>query len=254
MMTSAIAFELTKVRTVRTSAWSFAAFAVIGIGLSALSSFMVMRRYDSAEAALADGLDGFSLGYSGIHLALIALVVFAVLTVTSEYSTGSIQSSLAAVPRRGVFYSAKILTVAAIATLLGSATVVISFLTTQALIGDAGLSLGDDQVLRSLGAGVLYVVLMSVFAAGIAAVLRSSALTIGILVPMLFMVSSILTVIPGIGKAAQFLPDQAGQQMLFRGPVPEGSVLDQATGLLVLLAWAVAAVLVGYRTVASRDV
>ncbi|MGW5875090.1 ABC transporter permease subunit [Nocardiopsis terrae] len=254
MNTATLSSEWAKARTVRSTGWSIAAFVVIGVALSVLPAPPVVNRYDSAAEALANGLDPVSLGYSGIYLSMIALVVFSILSVTSEYSTGSVQGSLAAVPRRGVFYASKLVTVSAVVTVLSAATVLVSFLGTQAVIGDLAVSLTDDQVLRALGAGVLYVTLLCLFSMGVAAMLRSAALCIGIIVPMLFMVSNILTALPGVGKPAQFLPDQAGQQMMLRGDVPEDALLTPTTGFLVLLAWTVASVAGGYWAVARRDV
>ena len=80
-------------------------------------------------------------------------------------------------------------------------------------------------MLSAPGAGVPYVTLLCVFSMGLAAVPRNAALSIGVLIPLFTMVSSVLTPIPGIGRAAQFLPDLAGQQMLVRGPVDDDALL-----------------------------
>ncbi|MEU1898061.1 hypothetical protein ABZ512_06755 [Nocardiopsis dassonvillei] len=253
MNTAAVASEWAKIRTVRTSGWSFALFVVVGVVLSAVPGYFAVRGLDGPEEAAASGLDPVAIGHSGIQLALIALVVFSVLSVTSEYATGSIQGSLVAVPRRGVFYTSKILTVTAVVTVLATATVLVAFLATQAAMGDFGVSLGEEGVLRVLASVVLYVVLLCVFSMGLAAVLRSTALTVGILVPMLFMVSTILSAIPHVREVARFLPDLAGQRM-FLGGAGDDAALSPLTGGLVLGAWTVAALVAGYWSVVRRDV
>jgi ABC-2 type transport system permease protein len=87
---------------------------------------------------------------------------------------------------------------------------------------------------------------------GLAAVLRSSALTIGILFPLFFLVSTILSNLPKVGTVAQFLPDVAGGQILYRQPQGD-TVLNGWTGLAVLLAWTVAAVRAGHLAIKRRD-
>jgi ABC-type transport system involved in multi-copper enzyme maturation permease subunit len=88
---------------------------------------------------------------------------------------------------------------------------------------------------------------------GLATVLRSSALTMSILLPLFFMISTILNNIPGVRKAAQFLPDVAGGIVLFRDP-PDNTVLTAWSGMAVLLAWTALSVAAGYLAVRRRDV
>jgi ABC-2 type transport system permease protein len=66
------------------------------------------------------------------------------------------------------------------------------------------------------------------------------------------MISTILTSIPKIGKVAQFLPDVAGGQILYREPQGD-TVLNGGTGLAVLVAWTIAALVAGYLAVRRRD-
>ena len=54
----------------------------------------------------------FHLVISFASVSLIVLSIFAVLAVTAEHSTTSIQASLTAVPRRGMFFTAKFIAVA----------------------------------------------------------------------------------------------------------------------------------------------
>jgi ABC-2 type transport system permease protein len=57
-----------------------------------------------------------------------AIGVLGVLVITSEYSTGSLQTSLAAVPRRGRFLAAKAAILTAVSLITGEATAFIAFL------------------------------------------------------------------------------------------------------------------------------
>ena len=63
--------------------------------------------------------DPTSVSLSGLALAQLAIGVLGVLVITSEYSTGSIQTSLAAVPRRGRFLAAKATVLTAVSLITG---------------------------------------------------------------------------------------------------------------------------------------
>ncbi|MEU7132729.1 ABC transporter permease subunit [Streptomyces sp. NPDC046261] len=251
--TAAMRFEWTKIRTLRSTLWSLAVYFLISVTFAYLAGHFLRGSYKDMSAENKADFDAVAAGFHGLKLGMVVLVVFGVLAVSSEYSTGTIRSSLTAVPRRGVFYGAKLLTGAATALVTSVVVVGVSFFATQmAMGGPQSVSLSDDGVLRALAGGVLYTTLICVFSMGLASVLRSSALTIGILVPLFFMVSAILNSIPGVQKAAQFLPDVAGGLILQSGR-PEGTVLTAWTGMAVLVAWTALSVTAGYLAMRRRD-
>ena len=248
---AAVSFEWTKVRTLRPMLWSLALYVVVSLALALVTGVVVHREY--ADRPAPSTFDPISAGFSGLRLGLIALVVFGVLIVTTEYSSGSIRSSLAAVPRRGVFYTAKLLTGGLTAFVVSVVAVVTSFFATQATMGGAQrVSLSDASVLPTLAGAALYPAMLCLFSMGLATVLRSAALTMGILVPLFFTISTILTNLPGVGKVAQFLPDVAGGLVLYRRP-PEGSLLDAGSGMAVLASWTAVSAIAGYLAFRRRD-
>ncbi|MEU1347377.1 ABC transporter permease subunit [Streptomyces sp. NPDC005775] len=247
---AAVGFEWSKVRTLRSVLWSLAVCAGLSLAFALLTGVVVQHQY--ADKPAPSSFDPVSAGFSGLRLGLIGLVVFGVLVVTSEYSSGTIRSSLAAVPRRGVFYTAKMLAGGLTALAVSAAAAVTSFFLAQATMGDEGVSLTDDGVLPALIGAVLYATLLCLFSMGVAVLLRSSAISMGILVPLFFTISTILTNIPGVGKVAQFLPDQAGGLVLYRN-VPDEYVLNAWSGLAVLAAWTACAAGAGYLALRRRD-
>ncbi|MEK8110389.1 hypothetical protein NKG94_50855 [Micromonospora sp. M12] len=85
--------------------------------------------------------------------------------------------------------------------------VVASFFTTQATMGGAQrVSLTDGGVLPALAGAALYTTMLCLFSMGLATVLRSAALTMGILVPLFFTISTILTNLPGVGRPRSSSP------------------------------------------------
>ncbi|HET9654976.1 MAG TPA: ABC transporter permease subunit [Kineosporiaceae bacterium] len=250
----ALSFEWTKLRTLRSAIWNLAVYAVVSLAVGLLAGVLVQGMYPRLSRSAQAAFDPVSTGFSGLRLGLVALVAFGVLVVTNEYSSGMMRASLAAVPRRGMLYGAKVLAVTVTAFIVSVFVVLTSFFATQLAMGAGlGVSLGDESVLRSLLGAVLYTTMLCTFSMGVASLLRSSALTLSLLLPLFFMVSTLLNDFEALRTVAQFLPDVAGGQILYRHQQP-GTVLTPWTGLAVLLAWTVVSVLAGYVAMRRRDV
>lgn len=250
---AAVAFEWTKIRTLRSTLWSLALCFIVSVIIALLFGYVLRGAYDDMSAESKADFDPVASGFNGLRLSMIALVVFGVLTVTGEYVSGTIRSSLAAVPGRGVFYTAKVLTGTALAFVVSVVVVVVTFFTAQtAMGGPQSASLSDEGVPRAMVGAVLYMTLICAFSMGLATVLRSPGLTLGILVPLFFVVSEILNNLPGVQKVAQFLPDAAGGIILRREP-QDDTMLTAWSGMGVLTVWVVLSVLAGYVALRRRD-
>ncbi|MGW7350687.1 ABC transporter permease subunit [Streptomyces sp. NPDC054784] len=250
---AAVAFEWTKIRSVRSSLWSLALCLLTSVLIALLFGWVLRGAYDDMSPQSKADFDPVGSGFNGLRLGMISLVVFGVLAVTGEYSSGTVHSSLAAVPRRGVLYAAKVLTGTAIAFVTSVVVVVVTFFAAQTAIGDAhNAALTDDGVARSVIGSILYMTLLCAFSMGLATVLRNPALTLGILVPLFFMVSEVLNNLPGVKKVAQFLPDAAGGIIMRREP-QEHMVLTAWSGMAVLGVWVALALLGGYLALTRRD-
>ncbi|MFW6693043.1 ABC transporter permease [Streptomyces sp. MAR4 CNX-425] len=236
--------EWIKITTLRGTVWSLACVLLVTAGFGILAS--------SAQGG-AETLDGdfdplFSV-LTGVGPGQIAAIVFGTLAVSSEYQSGLIRATLAAVPRRGLLYGAKLAHVAGLTFAVGLPTTLLSFLVGGAALGDRALGLGDDGALLGVVGGAVYLTLMALLAAGLAAVLRSGIAVLGILIPFVLVVSMVL----GVGSSAgvaDYLPDRAGQQVLFADPPTD---VPPPAGLAVTALWAGAAVLAGWWTLRRRD-
>lgn len=243
--------EWTKARTVRSTWWSLTVSAVLCLGLAVLLGVQMAAANDRMSGTAAQ------LAFYPLLVGQIALVVFGVLLVSAEYTTGTIRASLAAVPRRGVFLAAKALTAAGVA---GVVSVVVSFgafLIVQWALGEHGTTLAEPGVLRAVLGACAYVTMMCVFAMGVATILRSSALSLGIMIPVLFLNSQGLSSLPAIRPVTQYLPDQAGAVMMHVGE-PGKTILGHSDfgpggAFLIMLAWVAAALAGGYVSVRRRD-
>src|ERR1700733_10502035 len=106
--------EWTKARTVPSTLWTLVMAAVLGIGLGALISALAANHYAKSSASARLLWDPTSVSADGLSIAQLAIGVLGVLLITSEYSTGAIGSTLAAVPRRERLLAGKAVVVLAL--------------------------------------------------------------------------------------------------------------------------------------------
>jgi ABC-2 type transport system permease protein len=89
---------------------------------------------------------------------------------------------------------------------------------------------------------------MALFAAGLAALLRSGVATLSLLIPFILVVSFVIG--DATGTVADFLPDKAGQLVLRE---THDGTLGPWSGLAVTALWAAAALLAGAWSLRRRD-
>src|SRR6266851_5713103 len=134
--------EWTKLRTLRSTAWTLASTILLAVGFGAL----FMSRYQRTGVAAAYRPGPYSL--SGFYLAQLPVVALGALIMTGEFSTGSIRAACAAVPQRQALLAAKAVVLAAVCAVTGIVTSLAAFFLGQALIGKGQLQahLGDHGV------------------------------------------------------------------------------------------------------------
>lgn len=245
LLRSAVHSEWLKFRTL----WSqWIALAAVFAATVAFS--LLMSGTFTAEDLARPDFDPLRSSYYGLNFGAIGAVSFGAMAVAGEYRTGAIRISLAAVPRRGVFYTAKLMVVGALALAVGLVSSLTCFLAGQVFLDDRGVGLGDPGALRAvLGCGI-YLALIALFAAGLTMVLRSAPAVLGTLIPFLIMVSFVFGDIEDDGGLADFLPDRAGQQVLLQDPT---GPLGPWAGLGVLALWVAAALWAGGAALGRRD-
>lgn len=246
--------EWTKIRSVASTAWTLSLAVVVTLALGVLISALSRRESGSMDPRARLSFDPTLVSFAGMTLGQLAMIVFGVLVVSTEYSTGMIRTSLAAVPRRGVFLASKVAVATALALVVGMATSFAAFFLGQAMLGPLGTSLGEPGVLRAVVGGGLYMTLIAVFSMGIATMLRSPLLSLGILMPFFFLISNILGNVSATKKVGRFLPDQAGSRIMEVVPrAADDTPYGPWGGLGIMVLWVVAALAGGYAVLRRRD-
>ncbi|MFF3744168.1 ABC transporter permease [Streptomyces kronopolitis] len=246
--------EWTKIRSVRSTVWTLGIAAVLTIALGMLICFLASNDFHSMPARQRLSFDATNISFSGMGLGQLAMIVFGVLVVSNEYSTGMIRASLAAVPQRGTFLFCKVLVATALVFAVGLATSFVAFFAGQAMLGDLRAHLGDPGVLRAVFGGGLYTTLIALFSMAVAVMLRSPMLSLGILMPFFFLISNILGNVSATRKVGRYLPDQAGSKIM-QVVAPANSDVPYGPwgGLGIMIAWTVVALIGGYVLLKRRD-
>lgn len=240
------AAELTKLRTLRSTFWTLLLTFVISAGLA----YLIGRGFRDIDDPEFDRL--FATYYS-LTLGQLALVVFGVMAVAGEYSSGSIRSSLSAMPRRGLFATAKFAASACVALPASAATVLATFVVAQEGLGHSRA----EWETRAFVGATFYLVLICLLASGVALMLRSAAFSLAILMPLLFLGSQGLGNIPKVKTVTQYLPDQTAMVIMhLTGPASDpmfGRDYGPWTGLGITALWTLAALLGGIALLKRRD-
>ncbi|MCX4234493.1 ABC transporter permease [Streptomyces sp. NPDC020707] len=252
--TQVLRSEWTKIRSVASTLWTLSLAAVVTVALGVLISLLSKNEFDKMDAKDRLSFDPTYTSFAGMSLGQLAMIVFGVLVVSNEYSTGMIRTSLAAVPRRGTFLFGKIAVATGLAFLVGLVTSFVAFFLGQAMLGPHKASIGDPGVLRAVIGGGLYMTLIAVFSMAVATMLRSPMLSLGILMPFFFLISAVLGNVSATKKIGRFLPDQAGSKIMqVVTPLDDDVPYGPWGGLGIMVLWVVAALVGGYVLLKRRD-
>lgn len=249
--------EWTKLRTVRSTFWSLAAAAAAIVGLGAATcAATVASAGDPGMGEMMGATDPTQVSLSGLSLAQLAIGVLGVLVIASEFGTGMIRSTFAAVPNRTLVLAAKAAVFTAVAFVVGVASSMAAFLLGQAVLrtGDGPTaSLGDPGVARAVVGAGLYLAVLGLLAFGLGAVIRHTAGAVAALFGLVLVAPLVVNFLPQEWKedVGKYLPSTAGNAITAVQQAP--NTLAPWTGLGVFLLYALAAVAVAVVLVNRRD-
>ncbi len=231
--------EWTKLRTQPGALWSLLSAVILVVAFGILYS--LLREARPPHGAATASFDPVAVSQSGVQLAQIATGVLGVLLITSEYATGLIRTTLAAVPRRlPVLWGKATVLIVAVAAVSVPAAIAV-FLAGQSILGRQHLSvsLGDPGVARAVIGSALYLAVAGLLGLALGALLRSAAGGIAALFGVLFAVPILVGFLPGslsddIGK---YLPGAAGQAVT-TVHIDAATSLAPWTGFAVFCAYA----------------
>lgn len=244
--------EWCKLRTVRSTLWTLVFAVAANVVVAVLAATFIPSRLSSHEKAT---LDSIRVTLAGLHLSQIAFGVLGVLVITSEYSTGMIRASVAAVPRRRALLAAKAAVYAATTFIVATVSCLAAYFAFQACLSGQALasSIGDLGVLRAVLGGGLYLTILGLLGLGLGSVLRSSAGAIATLFGLLFIPTILASILPATwqNRIAGYLPMNAGDAIYSLRR--EAGSLTPWAGFGIFCLYAAIALIAGFVLITRRD-
>ena len=251
---SAARMEWLKLRSVRSTAWILLVFAAGMIGIAIL----VLSHENWATMSPADraSFDPTNAGFAGLALGQLAFGVLGVLMITSEFSSGMIRATFAAVPRRPLLLAAKAGVLAGVTLAAGEVLAFASFALGEAVLRSPAphASLGQPGVLRAVLMAGAYPALIALIGLGLGAIIRHTAGAISAVVGVLFVLPLILVPLGtslqnSVGK---FLPMVIAENSI-TAVKPDLDNLAPGVGFGLLCLYAIVALAAGGWLLTRRD-
>ncbi len=237
--------EWTKLRSLRSTWWTLALAALLGLGF-AVAVAASANTGDLAAGELAADEVALVLGAAGI--AALVLGVLGALQMSGEYASGTISVSLTAVPRRWPLLAAKAAVLVAVVAPLS-----LAISAGALLIGDAVIAGGLAFSWPTVLGNTVYLTAVAVLGLGLATMLRSTAMSMTALVALVFVLPPLLPLLPWgwVGTAADYFPGAAGDSLVSTRPgtAPLGDVAAVTT----LVVWTLVPLTAGAILLTRRD-
>ena len=245
-------------RTVAGPLWLLLGMIVATVALSAGATSVLT----CGSAGCGGDLTRISL--IGVVLGQALAAILAVLVISGEYSSGMIRTTLTAMPHRPTVFAAKAITLTGVVAVAGTTAVLGSLLAGRLILprkgftaahGHPALSLADGPTLRATAGSILYLILIALLSLGIAAVVRDSATSVGVVLGLLYLLPILSQAIgnPHWQRLIQQIaPMSAG--LAIQATTNQHSLpLRPWAGLGVTAGWAASALVAGGLLLRKRD-
>ncbi|HYJ74737.1 MAG TPA: hypothetical protein VEV65_04015 [Kineosporiaceae bacterium] len=247
-----LAADVRRLATLRSTWWFAASLVLFTVGLG---SFPALGVAAGALEGTPEDVGPLGGSLSGITVAQLLVAAFAVLSVTAEYASGAVTSTLTAVPRRTTTVLARAGVVTAGVLAVSLAVLAGTFAVAQALLASGGVQLPvAPGVVRALAGAGAHLGLAATIAVALGWLLRSTAGALAVFVGIFHVLPVIGVVLPAAvaRQVLPWLPGNAAGALMAPEPVP---AMPHAWAALAALAgYAVAALTLAVVAVRRRDV
>jgi ABC-2 type transport system permease protein len=258
-MSAVVHAEWTKLRTVSGPAWLLLGAVTATIAVSAAAVGATHCPQD-----LSCPVDTAKLSLTGVQVGQAVVAILAVLAISNEYSSGMIRITLAAMPNRQAVLAAKAILLAALVLAAGAVAVFGCVLAGHLILPGHGytaargfhpvwLSYGPAR--RAACGSVLYLGLIALMSLGVAVIVRDSAVSIGVVLAVLYLFPIILASIGSVNwqhRLERWTPTIAGLTIQATTGL-RSLAISPWGGLGVLGIWAAAALVLGAVALRLRD-
>jgi ABC-2 type transport system permease protein len=231
----------------------------IMLGLTVLAGLVVsfLVTHGAAYQVGDPGWDPTQESLAGLIVAGLTAGVFGALLITAEYSSGTIRTSLAAIPRRPTLLGAKVGVTAAAAVVFCELLSLAAFFLGQAVLSARGLpsaGLDSPNALRAVLMTGLFIALLALMAFGFGLICRNTAGALASFVGVVFVLPLIIR---GISEhAVRYIPTNILVNSVMSTATPGNGPFRPLTptlGLLLMTLYAAVTLIVGAVLFLQRD-
>lgn len=228
----------------------------LGLGLSILTTAIATLAIPADEWPA--GVDARLFWMVGNIFTLIVFAVFGVLTTSREYSSGTIRVTLAATPRRGRVFVAKLLLTALVTLAAGSITMMGMFVIAQLVSGAYGrpvVGIGDPGVARLILGMSLTTPFFPVIGLALGVLMRSAAGAITAVLGLIWLPVIFGEFLPSWWQTniISLLPGTAVDSFTIAHLIDEPLFREPLAGMAIACAWLFAFVGGAYIAFLRRD-
>jgi hypothetical protein len=239
-----IVSEWTKFRSLRSTRYTLLATAGLTVGLALAAAILVVTQWGTMNAADKAAFQPLNVSLVGANIGVMVIGVLGVLMMTSEYSTGLVSSTFAAVPKRLPVLWGKAIVYSVIALTVTVPAMLVAFFATQAILSGnhVQIDFGHSGVPRAVFGSALYLTIAGLLGIGLGGIFRSTAAAVTSLTVILFVMPVLVFILPAsiANSIRPYLPGSAGQAIM--NIVPQAHTLAPWVGLGVFAAYAFAAI------------
>jgi ABC-2 type transport system permease protein len=244
-----LACEWTKLVSVRSTFWTMLVAVVTPIAISALVTAAITHAPGRGPQP-----DPLLPGLLSLEYAVLAVAVLGVLAFSTEYGTGLIRTTFAAMPRRRAVLAGKAAVLGAVTLVAGEVVAFVSFLITQAVLSahHQGVSLSRPGVPGAVLAEGILLCVVAMLGLATGAIVRHTAGGIATVVGVII-VPGIVAVLPAPwgARIGRFTLVDAAHQVTALHPAT--NLFAPTLSLVVLLAWPALALLAAALMITRRD-
>jgi len=248
--------EWRKFISLRSTKWSLLLTFGIIVAFGGIAAYGTTLRWDDFSPLRRAVFDPTAQSLGGIFFGQLVLGALGVLVLSSEYSSGSIRATIAAIPRRPRVLLAKIVVLSAAGVVVATATMFAAFFFTQWMLRPIEVqdTLASPNTLRAIIGASLFLVAVALLGLGLAAILRHTAGAISTLFGLLLVLPLLVNFLPEEWQAEinPYLPVIAGLRIVQTKPVVPG--FDPWISLLLMFGYVTVALLIGIFLLRRRDV
>ncbi len=245
----AVASEVCKLASLRSTKWIF---AITAVG-SMLVTFLATNGAAHHPHQWFRGFDTVNQSMAGLSVGSLALGVLGVLTISGEYGSGTMRSSLAAVPRRETLFAAKATVVGGLTLVAGEILSFAAFFLGRAVFSSAGAptpSLGQPGVLRAVVLTGAFLSLFALLGLGLGLIIRHTAGAVATFAGVTLLAPILLHALAGD-------PSRYSPAIIFASSVsaviPQYHQLSAPIGFVLMVLYCVGALTIGAVLLAKRD-